>query len=197
MFVWDRDLTCQRLSHFPSAIFSDRTSPFFPPPPRRDSTKATMSRLIVKNLPPYLTPDALRKHFTGQASKSAASTPASPLKTFALTDAKVAYKPDGTSRRFGFVGFKTEKEAEEAKQWFDKSFIDSMRINVEVVDVSSLRSYTAYPCLVSFVHKLIVVRELGIKKSDQRNAESSKPVPRRRTSPISPPPSAKKETDRT
>ena len=101
-----------------------------------------MSRLIIKNLPPYLTPDALRKHFTGRASKTIASASSSPLKTFTLTDAKIAYKPDGTSRRFGFVGFKTDKEAEEAKQWFDKSFIDSMRISVEVVDVSSSCFYT-------------------------------------------------------
>ena len=101
-----------------------------------------MSRLIIKNLPPYLTPDALRKHFTGQTSKNAPSTSSLSLKTFTLTDAKIASKPDGTSRRFGFVGFKTEKEAEEAKQWFDKSFIDSMRISVEVVDVSCSSSYT-------------------------------------------------------
>lgn len=40
------------------------------------------------------------------------------------------------------MGFKTEKEAEEAKQWFDKSFINSMRISVEVVDVSYLCFYT-------------------------------------------------------
>ncbi|KAF9647916.1 hypothetical protein BDM02DRAFT_3097287 [Thelephora ganbajun] len=97
-----------------------------------------MSRLIIKNLPPYLTPSALRKHFSGQTEKNAASTSSS-SKIFTLTDAKIAYKPDGTSRRFGFVGFKTEKEAEEAKRWFDKSFIDSMRISVEVVDVSSLQ----------------------------------------------------------
>ena len=99
-------------------------------------TKAKMSRLIIKNLPPYLTPDALQKHFNGRASKNAASTSSSSSKIFTLTDVKVAYKPNGTSRRFGFVGFKTEKEAEEARRWFDKSFIDSMRISVEVVDVS-------------------------------------------------------------
>lgn len=102
-----------------------------------------MSRLIIKNLPPYLTPEALRKHFSGQVVKNTPST--SSLKTFTLTDAKIAYKPDGTSRRFGFVGFKTEEEAEEAKQWFDRSFIDSMRIGVEVVDVSSLRFCTNTP----------------------------------------------------
>lgn len=100
-----------------------------------------MSRLIIKNLPPYLTPEVLRKHFSGQATKNAASTSSSPSKTFTLTDAKIAHKPDGTSRRFGFVGFKTEKEAEEARRWFDKTFIDSMRISVEVVDVSSFCFY--------------------------------------------------------
>jgi len=109
-----------------------------------------MSRLIIKNLPPYLTPDALRKHFTGQASKNAASTSSSSLKYSALTDVKIAYKPDGTSRRFGFVGFKTEKEAEEAKRWFDKSFIDSMRISVEVVDVSPSYFYIKHLCLGCF-----------------------------------------------
>jgi len=133
-----------------------------------------MSRLIIKNLPPYLTPDALRKHFTGQASKNTASTSSSSLKYSTLTDVKIAYKPDGTSRRFGFVGFKTEKEAEEAKQWFDKSFIDSMRISVEVVDVSPSRFY--FVLGVFFSRGLTVVRELGIKKSDQRNAESSKQI---------------------
>ena len=100
-----------------------------------------MSRLIIKNLPPYLTPDALRKHFSGQAMKNSSTSSAS-SKTFTLTDAKIAHKPDGTSRRFGFVGFRTEKEAEEAMRWFDRSFIDSMRISVEVVDVSFLRFYT-------------------------------------------------------
>ncbi|KAF9789122.1 hypothetical protein BJ322DRAFT_522550 [Thelephora terrestris] len=93
-----------------------------------------MSRLIIKNLPPYLTPDALRKHFSGKAAKNTPPSSSSSSKTFTLTDAKIAYKPDGTSRRFGFVGLRTEKEAEEAMQWFDKSFIDSMRISVEVVD---------------------------------------------------------------
>ena len=130
--------------------FLSRQNPcfFFLSPPSHcipgGATKTAMSRLIIKNLPPYLTPDALRKHFTGQASKSVAPTSSSPLKNFTLTDAKIAYKPDGTSRRFGFVGFKTEKEAEEAKRWFDKSFIDSMRISVEAVDVSFLLSSTKY-----------------------------------------------------
>ncbi|KAG1861131.1 hypothetical protein DFJ58DRAFT_777779 [Suillus subalutaceus] len=81
-----------------------------------------MSRLIVKNLPAYLTPDRLRKHFEQQGAPSGT-----------ITDVKISLKQDGTSRRFGFVGFKTDQEANAAKDWFDRTFIDSTRINVMVV----------------------------------------------------------------
>lgn len=81
-----------------------------------------MSRLIVKNLPTYITPTRLKDLFAQKGI---------------VTDAKVAQKPDGTSRRFGFVGFKSEKEAQAARDWFDRTFIDSSRISVEVVDVSA------------------------------------------------------------
>ncbi|KAH7925005.1 RNA-binding domain-containing protein [Leucogyrophana mollusca] len=81
-----------------------------------------MSRLIVKNLPAYLTPDRLRQHFEQVGNPGGT-----------ITDVKVSLKPDGTSRRFGFVGFKTDKEATAAKEWFDRTFIDSTRINVAVV----------------------------------------------------------------
>ena len=84
-----------------------------------------MSRLIVKNLPSYVTPVRLREHFEQKSC---------PIGT--ITDFKVALKPDGTSRRFGFVGYKTENEALAAKEWFDRTFIDSTRISVNVVQVS-------------------------------------------------------------
>ncbi|KAF7984579.1 hypothetical protein HWV62_13803 [Athelia sp. TMB] len=88
-----------------------------------------MSRLIIKNLPAYITPARLQEHFEGRAPSS--SKNAGPGGT--LTDVKVALKPDGTSRRFGFVGYKTEREAEAARAWFNRSFIDSTRISVDVV----------------------------------------------------------------
>ncbi|KAG2337556.1 RNA-binding domain-containing protein [Suillus weaverae] len=81
-----------------------------------------MSRLIVKNLPTYLTPDRLRKHFEQQGAPSGT-----------ITDVKISLKQDGTSRRFGFVGFKTNQEASTARDWFDRTFIDSTRIDVMVV----------------------------------------------------------------
>jgi len=87
--------------------------------------KLFMSRLIVKNLPAYLTPDRLRKHFEQQGAPPGT-----------ITDVKVSLKQDGTSRRFGFVGFKTDQEATAARDWFDRTFIDSTRINVIVVEVS-------------------------------------------------------------
>ncbi|KAF4586102.1 Multiple RNA-binding domain-containing protein 1 [Pleurotus pulmonarius] len=82
-----------------------------------------MSRLIVKNLPTYVTPAQLRKHFEQKGAPGGT-----------ITDVKVSSKSDGTSRRFGFVGFKSDLEAEAAKLYFDRTFIDSTRINVMVVD---------------------------------------------------------------
>lgn len=84
----------------------------------------SMSRLIIKNLPVYLTPDRLREHFQQRGSP-----------TGTITDVKISLKQDGTSRRFGFVGFKSDQEATAARDWFDRTFIDSARINVMVVEV--------------------------------------------------------------
>lgn len=83
-----------------------------------------MSRLLVKNLPAYLNQQRLREHFESEDGPGGT-----------LTDVKVVLKPDGTSRRFGFVGFKTDAEAEKSRKWFDKTFIGSTRISVTVVDV--------------------------------------------------------------
>ena len=83
-----------------------------------------MSRLIVKNLPSYVTPAKLREHF--EQKKGPGGT---------LTDVKVSSKPDGTSRRFGFVGYKSDHEALAAQQWFNRTFIDSTRISVDVTEV--------------------------------------------------------------
>ncbi|KAG2343892.1 RNA-binding domain-containing protein [Suillus weaverae] len=46
---------------------------------------------------------------------------------------KISLKQDGTSRRFGFVGFKTDQEASTARDWFDRTFVDSTRIDVMVI----------------------------------------------------------------
>lgn len=86
-----------------------------------------MSRIIVKNLPAYITPDRLKKYFCQDNGPGGT-----------LTDVKVALKPDGTSRRFGFIGYKTDADAKRAQEWFNRSYIDTTRIGVEVIEVRRL-----------------------------------------------------------
>ena len=83
-----------------------------------------MSRLIIKNLPSYVTAERLKDHFTQKDGPGGT-----------LTDVKVAQKPDGASRRFGFIGFKSEDEAQRAQKWFDRTFIGMTKISVQVVEV--------------------------------------------------------------
>ncbi|KAF7352281.1 Multiple RNA-binding domain-containing protein 1 [Mycena venus] len=82
-----------------------------------------MSRLLIQNLPVYVTPARLREHFEQKSGPGGI-----------ITDAKVALKQDGTSRRFGFIGYKTEKQALAAKEWFHRTFIDSTKIKVDVIE---------------------------------------------------------------
>ncbi|EJD46946.1 RNA-binding domain-containing protein [Auricularia subglabra TFB-10046 SS5] len=76
------------------------------------------SRLIVKNLPSYLTESRLREHFAAKGL---------------VTDVKVLYNQDGSSRRFGFVGYKTEEDARKALEYFDRTYVGTSKISVQVV----------------------------------------------------------------
>ena len=91
-----------------------------------------MSRLIIKNLPSYVTPARLKDHLVQKEGPGGT-----------LTDVKVAQKQDGTSRRFAFVGFKTDEEAQRAQKWFDRTFIDTTRISVQIVKVRDF--FAGYP----------------------------------------------------
>ena len=99
-----------------------------------------MSRLIVKKLPSYVTPAKLREHF--EQKKGPGGT---------LTDVKVSSKPDGTSRCFGFVGYKSDQEALAAQRWFDRTFIGSTRISVNVIDVRTFLLYLPYYHLIRLI----------------------------------------------
>lgn len=48
-----------------------------------------------------------------------------------LTDCALKFTKDGKFRKFGFVGFKTEEDAEKALKHFNKSFVDTSRVTVE------------------------------------------------------------------
>ncbi|KAI4902096.1 hypothetical protein NFI96_013174 [Prochilodus magdalenae] len=75
-----------------------------------------MSRLIVKNLPNGMKEERFRKMFSAFGT---------------LTDCGLKFTKDGKFRKFGFVGFKSEEDAEKALKHFNKSFVDTSRVTVE------------------------------------------------------------------
>ena len=81
-----------------------------------------MSRLIVKGLPKYFTEDNLKKHFGEQGD---------------VTDVKLVKSKNGESRRFAFIGYKSRESAEKAVKFFNKSFLDTARIDVEIAKTFS------------------------------------------------------------
>ncbi|KAJ7554372.1 hypothetical protein O6H91_06G137600 [Diphasiastrum complanatum] len=76
-----------------------------------------MSRVCVKNLPRYVTEDRLRDHFSAKGE---------------VTDAKIIRTSDGRPRQFGFVGFRTEEEAQLAVKYFNRSYYDTSRLSCEI-----------------------------------------------------------------
>ncbi|XP_069877527.1 probable RNA-binding protein 19 isoform X1 [Dipodomys merriami] len=75
-----------------------------------------MSRLIVKNLPNGMKEERFRQLFAAFGT---------------LTDCSLKFTKDGKFRKFGFIGFKSEEEAQVALSHFNRSFIDTSRITVE------------------------------------------------------------------
>lgn len=83
-----------------------------------DSTatpEALPTRLILTNLPPSLTLPLLRTHLSR-------CPPYAPQ----LTDLKILLKPDGSSRRIAFAGFKENKEAKRVKEWTDGTWLQGV-----------------------------------------------------------------------
>uniref|UniRef100_A0A1J3HU11 Multiple RNA-binding domain-containing protein 1 n=1 Tax=Noccaea caerulescens TaxID=107243 RepID=A0A1J3HU11_NOCCA len=76
-----------------------------------------MSRIIVKNLPKKISEDRLRDVFSQKGE---------------ITDAKLMISKEGINRQFAFIGYRTEHEAQEAIKYFNKSYLDTSRIYVEI-----------------------------------------------------------------
>ncbi|OUM65272.1 hypothetical protein PIROE2DRAFT_7731, partial [Piromyces sp. E2] len=55
---------------------------------------------------------------------------------------------DGVFRRFGFIGYKSEKEAKKAVKYFDNTYIDTSKIKVEIAktigDATLVRPWSKY-----------------------------------------------------
>lgn len=73
-----------------------------------------MSRLIVKNIPSNCDERRLKQVFS---------------KVGEVTDCQILQKGN-KSRKFCFVGFKTDAEAEQAQKHFNNSFIGTSKVQV-------------------------------------------------------------------
>lgn len=49
-----------------------------------------------------------------------------------ITDVQLKYSKDGVFRQFAFIGFKDEKDASKAAEYFNDTFLDTSRIKVEL-----------------------------------------------------------------
>ena len=76
------------------------------------------SRLCIKNLPKHVDAARLREHFAARGE---------------VTDAKVLRTADGRSRQLAFVGFKTVEQAATAMKFFNNTFMDTNRLEIEVL----------------------------------------------------------------
>uniref|UniRef100_A0A914W1V9 RRM domain-containing protein n=1 Tax=Plectus sambesii TaxID=2011161 RepID=A0A914W1V9_9BILA len=92
-----------------------------------------MSRLIVKGLPATMTEPKLRAMFSERGT---------------VTDCQLKYTREGKFRRFAFVGFDNERDAEDARHHLDRTFINASRIEVEVCkpfgDETKPRAWSKY-----------------------------------------------------
>lgn len=50
-----------------------------------------------------------------------------------VTDCSLKFTKDGKFRKFGFVGFKAEEDANRALKHFNKSFVDTSRVTVRLL----------------------------------------------------------------
>lgn len=64
-----------------------------------------------------------------------------------VTDCSLKFTKDGKFRKFGFVGFRSEEEANRALKHLNKSFMDTSRVTV----------YTNYLNIVEVVAFLFVI----------------------------------------
>jgi len=126
-----------------------------------------MSRVIIKNIPNKFNEEKLHDLFEqcGQ-----------------VTDVKLQKCSSGKSRHFGFIGYRSDQEAQAAVKHFNKTFINSVRIEVEIAkpygDPSIPRPWSKYAKGSSAYAKLKKQQEEGVatKQEDSADVDNSKKV---------------------
>ncbi|KAJ1890502.1 Multiple RNA-binding domain-containing protein 1, partial [Kickxella alabastrina] len=122
------------------------------------------SRIIVKNLPKHMTEDRFREHFGSKGE---------------VTDSKLIYTDEGRFRRFGYIGFRSEDEAQAAQSYYDGTFVDTSRIAVEIAkpfgDAALPRAWSAYTKGTTLYNKMHgVVDKAAQEKEDANNKVKQK-----------------------
>jgi multiple RNA-binding domain-containing protein 1 len=90
------------------------------------------SRIIVKNLPRRITEERIRQHFGAKGVVTDVRVPKTPYLTtisFYFIDLRCR---QGALRGFAYVGFSSGKEAKAAVDFFNRTFIDTSRIQVDL-----------------------------------------------------------------
>lgn len=91
------------------------------------------SRIVVKGLPKYINEERLKKHFStqgqGQGGAGAVVGAGCGVK---ITDLKIVKTRDGKSRRFAYIGFKSDQDGLNAVKYFNNSFLDTCKLQVEI-----------------------------------------------------------------
>ncbi|XP_072207291.1 probable RNA-binding protein 19 isoform X3 [Excalfactoria chinensis] len=125
-----------------------------------------MSRLIVKNLPNGMKEDRFRKLFAAFGT---------------LTDCCLKFTKDGKFRKFGFIGYKSEDAAQAALSHFNRSFIDTSRITVELCksfgDPSKPKAWSKHsqkvPALEKQPEKPVTIAAPTSTKKDKKKKNAS------------------------
>jgi len=76
------------------------------------SQPAASSRIFIKGLPPTISEEEFKKHFSSK---------------YATTDAKLI-----SSRRIGYIGYKSPEDAAKAVKYYNRTYIRMSKIGVEI-----------------------------------------------------------------
>ncbi|KAJ2162003.1 Multiple RNA-binding domain-containing protein 1 [Coemansia sp. RSA 552] len=119
------------------------------------------SRVIVKNLPKHINERQFREHFAAKGE---------------ITDVKLIYTAKGQFRRFGYIGYRTEEEAQQVQSYFHRSFINTSRIEVEIArpqgDASLPRAWSVHTKGTTLYNKVHGIK--GTRKQQREREEEDR-----------------------
>ncbi|XP_019770787.1 probable RNA-binding protein 19 [Dendroctonus ponderosae] len=132
-----------------------------------------MSRLIVKNLPQAITEEKVRELFSQHG---------------AITDIQLKYTKEGKFRKFGFVGFRNEQEAETAIKTLHNSFINTTKITVEncalLGDASKPKSWSKYAADSTAFKKANVAKRKPSEDEDSSEKKAKPPKKQKKSNEV-------------